>query len=799
MRHLLLAALAMMTVSAAADAQTIRQTVSDYRDAFRQLENEDWPTPNEIRPAHGAPGPEYWQQQVDYWIDVRLDEDAKRISGIAEITYHNNSPFALDYLWFLMDQNRFRRDSWDNLTRTVSSTDQIPSGAARRMMRMQEWEGGFDVGTVTDSEGRALETRLVDTLMRIDLPEALQPGEDVSFTISWEYNLPEENVVGARAGYECFEEETENGDCIYLVAQWFPRAAAFTDYEGWHNLPFLGSGEFTLEFGNYEVAITVPADFIVSATGELQNPENVLTQAQRDRLEQAMTSEEPVFVVTREEALANEREGTDDTATWQFRAENVRDFAWAGSRKFIWDALGVQQDGEGEYPDTVLAMSFYPNENEPIWSAYSTRVIEHTLDVYSSFSFPYPYPTAQSVSGPVGGMEYPMITFNGPRTVRDEDGNVTYSRGTKRFLIGVVAHEIGHIYFPMTVNSDERQWTWMDEGINSFLDFMTQRLWEEDYPTNEAEPDSIIGYMTSSNQQPIMTQSDAVTALGPNAYSKPATALVILRETILGRELFDEAFRTYARRWRFKRPTPYDFFRTMEEVSGHDLDWFWRGWFYSTEHVDIGLESIVLAQVDTGNPEIENALAREEEEALPESLTQRHNREAGIQTYAQRNPEVVDFYSLNDEHIVTNAQRRTYERYLEGLEDWEREFLESGTNIYLMTFRNDGGVVMPIILDLSFSDGTTEHVRIPAQIWRRNANEVTWQYATDRELVRLEIDPLHEIADADRSDNVFPPEIRRSRIELYRSSQSTNMMQDMDLTVSNDSLEARPERGGDDE
>ncbi len=788
-------AILLLLTPGAALAQ-IDQSVGDFEDVFRQLEGEVWPTPDEIRPAHGAPGPEYWQQQVDYRLDVSLDEDENRIIGAGTVTYTNNSPYALEFLWFLMDQNRFRRDSWDNMTRLVSETERISQFEARRIMRYQEWDGGFRVFALTDETGAPMDYTIVDTLMRIDLDTPLAAGESVTFSMSWDYNLTEENVIRDRAGYECFEEDTENGDCIYLVAQWFPRAAAFTDYEGWHNLAFLGSGEFTLEFGDYDVQITVPADFIVSATGELQNADEVLTQAQRDRLDAALTSDEPVFIVTREEALENEREGTDQMATWHFSARNVRDFAWAGSRKFIWDALGVQQDGEGEAPDVVLAMSFYPNENEPIWSAWSTRVIEHTLDVYSSFSFPYPYPTAQSVSGPVGGMEYPMITFNGPRTVRDEDGNITYSRGTKRFLVGVIAHEIGHIYFPMTVNSDERQWAWMDEGINSFLDYMAQRAWEEDYPSTEAEPDSIIPYMLSEDHQPIMTQPDAVRSLGPNAYSKPATALVILRETILGRELFDEAFQTYARRWRFKRPTPYDFFRTMEEVSGHDLDWFWRGWFYSTDHVDLGITSIVHGTLNTEDPEIENARERAEFEALPESLTERRNREGGYRTYAERNPEVRDYYSLNDSYTVTQAEREAYESLVEELDTWETEFLNSGLNLYFMTFRNDGGVVMPVILDITFADGRTEHVRIPAYIWRRHQDEVIWRYVTEREIVRVELDPLHEIADADRSDNIFPPEILPSRVELFRQSSSTNMLEDQRLTVGSDTLETRPENEG---
>ena len=501
--------------------------------------------------------------------------------------------------------------------------------------------------------------------------------------------------------------------------------------------------------------------------------------------------------MTPAEARANERRGTRSMATWEFRAENVRDFAWAGSRKFIWDAVGVEQDGEGDAPDLVMAMSFYPNESEPLWSTFSTRAIEHTLAVYNSFAFPYPYPVAQSIAGPQGGMEYPMITFNGGTYGRpsvDDDGNLTYSLGSKRGLIGVIIHEIGHIYFPMTVNSDERQWTWMDEGLNSFLQFQAERQWEEDFPVRRGDPHSITSYMVSSNQMPIMTQSDSIVQFGPNAYSKPTIALVILRETVLGRELFDEAFRTYSRRWRFRRPTPYDFFRTMEEVSGVDLDWFWRGWFYSTDHVDISLDRVIEGNFNTENPEIENMLARAQAANDPESLTQASNRADGISTYASRNPEVLDYYSENDSFTVTNREREAYESLREELEDWEAEILDSGDRVYYLDFTNEGGVVMPIILEFTFADGSTDLVRIPAEVWRYDPHSVTWTYLTDRQVVSVELDPLWETADADRTDNYFPPRIEPTRLELYRSSSSpSSMMADQDLRVTRDSVRTRPQ------
>ncbi|MBO6878918.1 MAG: M1 family metallopeptidase, partial [Maricaulis sp.] len=660
-------------------AQPIRQTSSDWRDAFRQMEDEDWPTPNDARRATGAPGPGYWQQQVDYVIDARLDENSHVITGSATVAYTNNAPDTLDFLWFHLDQNRFRPDSIAVMTETIGggeratsrlgriSTDGIAARAFNRRRLVRENGYGQNITAVTGADGEALDFTIIDTLMRVDLETPLETGDNVTFTIDWNHRLLETLWAGGRGGVECFDDyEHSGGDCIFQVAQWYPRAAAFTDFEGWHNKAFLSRGEFTLEFGDYEVSLTVPQDFIVAATGEIANADEVLTDAQLARLDEARTADEPVFIVTPEEAQANERRGTRSERTWRFTAENVRDFAWAGSRKFIWDAVGVEQDGEGMAPDLVLAMSFYPFESEPLWSNFSTRAVEHTIDVYNEFAFPYPYPTAQSVAGPQGGMEYPMITFNGGTFGRpriDDDGNITYSRGARDGLIGVIIHEIGHIYFPMVVNSDERQWTWMDEGLNSFLEDIAKLRWEEDFGgRNRSDVQWITGYMTSRNQQPIMTQSDSVRSIGANAYSKPSVALFILRETIMGHELFDEAFRTYSRRWRFKRPTPYDFFRTMEEVSGMDLDWFWRGWFYSTDHVDISIDNVTEGTFNTQDPEIENARERALDEERGESRTQAHNIAEGIRFYSDDNPEVVDFYSTRDRHTVTNRERETYER-----------------------------------------------------------------------------------------------------------------------------------------
>ena len=793
---------ALSLVSGIAAAQGIQQTKGDYQDKFRQLD-EVLPTPNVYRNAAGQPGHQYWQQKVDYEIDVTLNEDTHSIQGSESISYQNNSPDTLNYLWLQLDQNRFRNDSIAQLSETFNRSSPEPGsparvslGQLREIQYMEEAELGYDIQSVVDGSGNALSHTIVGTLMRVDLARPLRPGAKVDFKIDYAYNIVNGDVIGPRAGYEYFADEGENGNTIYALAQWFPRLVAYTDYEGWTNKEFLGSGEFTLEFGDYDVAMTVPADHIVAATGELENASQVLTDEQRRRLREAETAERPVLIVTPEEALANEAEGTDETKTWRFSAKNVRDFAWSSSRKYIWDAKGYRQEGAEQ--ELVLAMSFWPKEGGDLWAKYSTESVIHTLEVYSRFSFDYPYPTAQSVNiGFVGGMEYPMITFNGPRTTLQEDGSRTYTLAEKRFLIGVVIHEVGHFYFPMIVNSDERQWTWMDEGINSYLDGVAGREWDAEIPWG-VEPRYIVDYMVSSNQVPVMTQSDSVLRLGPNAYSKPATALNILRETIMGRELFDFAFKEYSRRWEFKRPTPSDFFRTMEEASGIDLDWFWRGWFYTTDHVDISLERVYQMQMNTENPDIDFAREREDDKAFSPSLFSERNRAAGMRTWVERNPDVRDFYDENDEFTVTNKERNAYNSFLEGLEDWERETLDKAVNedrnYYLVEFANKGGLVMPIILDIEYADGVTEQIRYPAEIWRRSPKAVKKLIVTEREIVSLTIDPHMETADADIENNFYPRRLVPSRIESFKASASSrrvsrDIMQDIKTELKADSDE----------
>ncbi|WP_040370377.1 M1 family metallopeptidase [Blastomonas sp. AAP53] len=780
-----LLALAVSAITMPALASPVEQTKGNYEDKFRQLEGEEWPTPTDYRNASGAPGYRYWQQKVDYDVQARLDEAKRTVSGSQTVRYQNNSPDALPYLWLLLDQNDYKRDSIAAMTETVSG-DKISLGEVRRIQRMREWEGGFTISAVRDASGKSLPFTVVDSLLRIDLGQAVAGnGGETSFSIEWSFPMVENKVVGGRSGYECFTQPGEDGNCIFEGAQWFPRLAVYSDYEGWHNKAFLGSGEFTLEFGDYRVALTVPADHVVAATGVLQNPDQALTAAQRQRLEQAKTATSPVYVVTPQEAVAAERGKASGEKTWVFAATNVRDFGWASSRKFAWDALGVKQD----YADQplVMAMSFFPKEARPLWDAYSTKAIAHTIDVYGKFAFPYPYPVAQSVNGPVGGMEYPMITFNGPRPVKDKKtGNLTYTERAKYGLIGVVIHEIGHNWFPMIVNSDERQWTWMDEGLNTFLQFQAEKLWDKDYPVRRGEPKDIAEYMLSTNQMPLMTQSDSVLQFGANGYGKPATALTILRETILGRELFDRAFREYAERWRFKHPTPYDFFRTMEESSGVDLDWFWRGWFYSTDHVDIALDKVVRATLEPADATAAAAARKRLRDGEPGSLTAQRN--AGQPTVIERDPAVRDFYDSIDPLDATAADKRKAAEAYADLTAEEKAARQVTDNFYRFSFANRGGLVMPVILKMDFTDGTSETARIPAEIWRYNPRNVTWQFVTPKTLTRAEVDPLWETADADRSNNVYTGQIDPRTLKIDTPEEGKNRMKDSDMKVLPDSL-----------
>lgn len=762
---------------------------------FEQLES-ILPTPNVYRTASGAPGTQYWQQKVDYDIKVKLDESKRHITGSETIQYQNNSPDTLRYLWLQLDQNRFADESMFRLTNTRSK-DRITFNDLREAHTYEDTEYGYTVSRVEDTRGNALPTKLSGTMLRVDLPTPLAPGKSTSFEIDWSYNIPEEVAMGSRSGYEHFPD---TDTYIFFIAQWFPRLAAYTDYTGWQHKQFINNGEFTLEFGDYDVAITVPADHIVSATGSLQNPRDVLTKTQQARLARANPNEQ-LFVVTSDEALENEAKKSTTTKTWHFKAENVRDFAFASSRKFIWDVMLHPQPGAKH--DQVLAMSFYPNEAEPIWSRYSTQAVIHTMDVYSRFAFDYPYPTAQSVNTwASGGMEYPMISFNGYRPSQPEDEDEdetdleagkkidtgpTYSREVKYGLIGVIIHEVGHVYFPMVVNSDERRWTWMDEGLNSFLEYIAELEWEEGYPTHDDFSnvlDYIPTYMTSEGQVPIMTQSDSVLQFGPNAYTKPTAALVVLRETVMGRELFDFAFKQYAQRWMFKRPTPADFFRTMEDASAVDLDWFWRGWFYTTDHVDVAVTDVRHYKIASQNPDIDNPeLRRIWAQDYPAPIAEARNR-ADRSTRVERVPGLKDLYNGQDRFTATNHDRNEYQDYLDGLDDWELTAMEralaADNHFYFVDFTNLGGLVTPLPVTVTYEDNSVRSLLIPAEIWRRDADEVTQVFIELKPIRSISIDDQHQIADADYSNNQYPPSIHRSQLELYkRDKKSRDMMKDM--------------------
>ena len=749
--------------------------------SWSQSLEERWPTPNDFRTASGAPGPSYWQQRADYDIEVTLDDDRRRLSGISTVDYHNHSPHELRYIWVQLDQNLYRPDSIGALTtRAPSLTPRISFRQLEATLARLVFDGGYQIDGVSDADGNPLAFTEVDTMMRVDLANPLSPGESTTFSIDFAFNIVDADLIRARGGYEHFEADD---NCIYEMAQFFPRVAAYTDYTGWQHKSYLGVGEFALELGDYRVRITVPADMVVAATGVLQNPEQVLRPEWRERLEKVSASgqpagdkpgpdksgpDKPTFIVTPEEAKRNESSRETETKTWVFHAENVRDFAFAASRKFIWDAMATDVAGQ-----QVLAMSFYPNEAEPLWSQYSTEAIVHTLDVYGRYAFPYPYPVAISVNGPVYGMEYPMICFNGPRP--EEDG--TYSKATKYGLISVVIHEVGHNFFPMIVNSDERQWMWMDEGMNSFLQYLAEQEWEENYPSRRGEPDLIVGYMKSDRQRPIMTAADELLQVGPNAYSKPATALNILRETVLGREKFDFAFREYARRWRFKRPTPADFFRTIEDASGANLEWFWQGWFYTTDHVDIAIRELELYEIDRGDPDQTAERKRRDRERREPSVSDQRNEP--LRRRIEWQPGLKDFYNSPDydEFKVDEKDRKAFQKFLEGLDETQRALLERTSRFYVVTFDNLGGLVMPIILRIHYEDGSHELVHLPAEIWRLDPKSVRKMFVTAKEIVRLELDPKRQTADTDAANNHWPPKVVPSRFKLFQESKSRNEMQ----------------------
>ncbi len=767
---------------------------------FQQLD-QMLPTPGAQRLASGAPGAAYWQNRADYDIDVTLDDEKRTISGKGKVTYHNASPDTLTYLWVQLDQNYqgHLADSRQapNIKRGVEPS-KFSYSALDRILAQEEYDGTMKVSGVTDVSGAELSYQIVKTMMRIDLPEPLAGGGKFEFNIEWSFPINDAKRLKERTGYEFFEED---GNCIYTIAQWFPRMAAYTDYGGWLNKQFLGTGEFTLEFGDYVVRLTTPEDHVAAATGVLQNAEAVLSEVQRERLEKARGAfKKPMFIVTPEEAKAAEKKKSKKTKTWEFKAENVRDFAFASSRKFVWDAMAVtgathpptpERKGgiqDRMYRPPVMAMSLYPKEGMPLWDKYSTHAIAHTIEVYSKFTFAYPYPVAWSVNGPVGGMEYPMVSFNGPRP--EEDG--TYSERTKYGLIGVVIHEVGHNYFPMIVNSDERQWTWMDEGLNSFVEYLAEEAWEKDWKHRRDER-SLVDYMRLADRVPVMTNSESIADLGPNAYGQPTVALNILREHVLGRELFDQAFKTYSRRWMFKRPTPADFFRTMEEASGIDLDWFWRGWFYSVDHVDVSIDQVKWLQLDTRDPEIEKPKAKKEKDERPTTTTRALNE--ALPKRVDRFPELADFYDSFDESKVLPSDRKKFETLLKELKEEKIDpaLLKTKRNFYLVEFSNVGGLVMPLILKLDFEDGTTEEMKLPAEIWRFNTKKTSKLIVTKKVLKSVTFDPREELADCDVENNHWPRRLLKTPFQLYKEEKAKNPMREVTKPEKEDEKEKKEE------
>jgi hypothetical protein len=709
---------------------------------FEQL-GQMLPTPNEYRAGSGAPGEQYWQQRVDYNIAVTLNEINHRITGKETITYHNNSPDKLTYLWVQLDQNV--REPGTNTLKIQSSgiRDSLPAKFFTQGLGVSDYDGGFKITGVTDAAGDDLPYFINKTMMRVELPEPLNSGETFEFNIGWYYTVNDRMELGGRSGYEYFPKDD---NYLYTIAQFYPRMAVYDDYNGWQNKQFLGRGEFALEFGDFKVEITVPADHIVASTGWLQNPKDVLTDTQLDRFEKAKKSfDEPVIIVTEEEAIENEKAKTSNTKTWVYHAENVRDFAFATSRKFIWDAQAVKIGDK-----TPLAMSYYPKEGNPLWEQESTKAVKNTLVTYSKYTIDYPYPVAISVHSASIGMEYPMICFNFGRP--NEDG--TYSDRVKYGMIGVVIHEVGHNFFPMIINSDERQWTWMDEGLNSFVQYRTEQENYDDFPSRRGPAPNIINYMKSERDQmrPIMTNSEQILQFGNNAYGKPATALSILREAVMGPELFDAAFKEYAQRWAFKRPNPADFFRSMEDASAFDLDWFWRGWFYTVDNVDINLADVQWFRMRQESSDVEN---------------KNKNVQQGDLT-ASGNEGKMDFSAGPQEFSLTETDPRFYGEFMNRIDDKAVIEKLKDKNYYQLTFKNEGGLVMPIILKFVFTDGTSETIKIPAEIWRLNEQQVTKTFMFDKEVANILVDPDEQTADVNTSNNTFPRVESESKFDEFR-------------------------------
>ena len=728
---------------------------------FRQLYQE-FSTPNQYRTASGAPGPAYYQNTADYEMNITLDDENQKLYGEETITYTNNSPDPLTYVWVQLDQNVRAKDSKSSLRNGNGMSPVSQPGRFVSQFVEEPFDGGFNIEKVTQ-DGKPLKYTVNQTMMRVDLPETLESGDDFEFSIKWWYNINDHVVNRGRSGYEYFPED---GNYAYVIAQFFPRMAVYNDVEGWQNYQFWGSGEFALPFGDYKVSITVPADHVLDATGKLQNRKKVFSKTMMDRYEQAKQSfDKPVLIVTQEEAEKAEKSSTSKTKTWEFEAEMVRDFAFTTSRKYIWDMQNVKVGNKN-----VMAVSLYPKEGNPLWEEYSTKAVAHTLKSYSEHTFDYPYHKAISVHAKNQGMEYPMICWNYGRP--NPDGS--YTDRTKFGMISVIIHEVGHNFFPMIVNSDERQWGWMDEGLNSFVEFMAEQEFGEKYPeaiapldkypSRRGEPTKITSYMKGSQEYiaPIMSNPENVYQLGNNAYGKPATALNILRETVMGRELFDHAFATYSKRWMFKHPTPEDFFRTMEDASGVDLDWYWRGWFYTTDYVDIGVKDVKSYFV-TDKP------TKEGKEILKRYGIDDPSQIPAVYVVEEASEEYTE--DLKTKSPLENAS--TLKEYMmDNFSEQERRSMEVPKHFYQITFNKPGGLVMPLIVEYKYKDGTSERITYPPQIWRKNDQEVSRVLATNKELESVVVDPDMETADVNTDNNSWPQKEEPNEFEQFKENQT---------------------------
>ncbi|MEQ8626248.1 M1 family metallopeptidase [Ekhidna sp.] len=735
-------------VATIAMGQDRKQKDTEWEQKFEQL-GTMLPTPNVYRTASGAPGHQYWQQKADYKMNIVLDDNKQTITGSETITYYNNSPDDLEYLWVQLDQNVRASDSETPLIgNTGEMRDTLNAFSVFRLTGDQDYDGGFKIKSVK-SAGKDMSYIINKTMMRIDLAKPLKSGENMTFSIDWMYNINNRMTDGGRSGLEYFEDED---NYLYTIAQFFPRMAVYIDNEGWQNKQFLGSGEFALTFGDYEVDLTVPSDFIVGATGVLQNPSEVLTEEQQERLEQAKKSyDKPVIIVTEKEAKKNEKTKATGTKTWKFKAENVRDYAFCASRKFIWDAMAVKLENGSE----PLAMSYYPKEGNPLWEEWSTYAVAQTLLTYSKHTIDYPYPVAISVHTASIGMEYPMICFNYGRP--DPDGS--YTPRLKHGMISVIIHEVGHNFFPMIINSDERQWTWMDEGLNTFVQYLTEQEFAEnyldyEYPSRRGPAHKIVDYMSGENGlvRPIMTNSEQIRQFGANAYAKPATALNILRTTVMGPELFDKAFKTYSERWAFKHPTPADLFRTMEDASAVDLDWFWRGWFYGTDYVDVDLANVRWFQMQTE----ENGLETRNIKGAGQGIDGNADNQG---------------FGSDPQAFVFEESSGKYREFNQSINNDKIKQSAAGKNFYELTLKNQGGLVTPVIIQWTYTDGTTELEKIPAEIWRINEKEVTKVFMKDKEVAKIVIDPNEMTADTYTDNNVFPRSNKGDRFEQFKQGQ----------------------------